>query len=260
MFCRNCGKQIKDESVFCTHCGTRQIDLKTGITSVASESNVPVSSPDYKNNEAAAPAVDIAEDVIVLENMTPLLIVTLVFWVVFPLAGLVVYVYLLFRSRNILTQTKAVFESRGYALYADDIDDIRRRCEFIWSYMKYSLFYVVALIICLVGGLLLSIIAGLDFGDRLLAIGLIIFCIIFGLIGLCFFLVYFYALYQSVYCFIRFFKIKGYVYRLSAGGPIDKIPESSSTQALCLFFGYLALKLLIVILGYILPLVGRGMQ
>lgn len=248
MFCSNCGKQITDDAAFCAYCGARQPGLKMDVSCVSSEAAVPGPSSAYKNSMAAVQA-DIAEDLRALENMMVLLIVSLVLWFLFPIAGLAVNVYLLFKSRDLLAQTKAVFESRGYTLYANDMDDIRRRCEFILNYMKYSLYYILAMVLFLVGVALLGFIARSDFGGGPLALVVMVFYTVFGLIGLCFFIVYFYAFYQSVYCFVRFFKIKGYVYRLGTGCSIESVPESSSTLALCVCFAYWILMILFFSLG-----------
>ncbi len=35
MFCTNCGKEIEDGSVFCTHCGTKQAEMESGINDVS---------------------------------------------------------------------------------------------------------------------------------------------------------------------------------------------------------------------------------
>ncbi len=101
----------------------------------------------------------------------------------------------------------------------------------------------------LVGFALLGFIARSDFGGGSLALVVMVLQTVFVLIGLCFFIVYFYAFYQSVYCFVRFFKIKGYVYRLGTGCSIESVPESSSTLALCVCFAYWILMILFFSLG-----------
>lgn len=81
MFCENCGKQIPDDAVFCTHCGAKQLG-----TSVTSQTMSSVQKPQPVRASPSLPPVQ-ATGGVDLITMGQYLIMFLIMCI--PIAGIV---------------------------------------------------------------------------------------------------------------------------------------------------------------------------
>lgn len=63
MYCRNCGKEIKDNDIFCWHCGAKQNDTKENNEKKEKNTLIeqqPENKPEQQNRIEELPQIDLS--------------------------------------------------------------------------------------------------------------------------------------------------------------------------------------------------------